>query len=265
MKVAAYQSPLLPAGSLDALALIRNQVHRCEAEGVTLLCCPEAILGGLADNAEHPTQFAIPAARLEAALQPLASNTVTTIVGFTEQAESGQLYNAAAVFHRGSVIGLYRKLYPAIRRSVYEPGRKTSVFHVEGLTFGILICNDSNHCEPARRMAAQGAAALFVPTNNALPPSKAGAELAAEARSVDIARAIDNHNWVIRADVAGRLGELASHGSSGIVDPDGAVVQSAQPLTTDLLIAEISPQPRAAAAAGTPQQIKASSTSTART
>jgi hypothetical protein len=86
MKVAAYQAPLLPAGSIDAPALIRNQVHRCEAEGVTLLCCPEAILGGLADNAEHPTEFAIPAGRLDAALQPLASDTVTTIIGFTEQA-----------------------------------------------------------------------------------------------------------------------------------------------------------------------------------
>ena len=50
-------------------------------------------------------------------LAPLASDTVTTIVGFTEVTGTGRLHNTAAVFHRGSVIGLYRKLYPAINRS----------------------------------------------------------------------------------------------------------------------------------------------------
>ena len=55
---------------------------------------------------------------LHTALAPLASNRVTTIVGFTERASRGRLFNAAAVFHKGSVIGVYRKLYPAINKSV---------------------------------------------------------------------------------------------------------------------------------------------------
>lgn len=85
MRVAAYQAPLLASGSVDALDLIRAKVEWCETQGVTILCCPEAILGGLADYAEHPTAFAIAAdgGRLEAALAPLASDTVATIVGFS--------------------------------------------------------------------------------------------------------------------------------------------------------------------------------------
>ena len=51
--------------------------------------------------------------------------------------------------------------------------------------------------------------------------------------------------WVIRADVAGRTGELVSYGSSGIVDPDGIVVQSARQLSDDLIVAEIDTVPRA--------------------
>jgi predicted amidohydrolase len=94
-------------------------------------------------------------------------------------------------------------------------------------------------------MAALGATALFVPTNNSLPPARARAELVAEARNVDIARAVENSMWVIRADVAGRSGELASYGSSGIVDPDGTVVQSARELSDDLIVAEIETAPRA--------------------
>jgi predicted amidohydrolase len=93
-------------------------------------------------------------------------------------------------------------------------------------------------------MAAHGATALFVPTNNGLPPARARAELVAQARSVDIARAVENSMWVIRADVAGRTDELVSYGSSGIVDPDGMVVQWARPLSDDLIVAEIDTAPR---------------------
>jgi hypothetical protein len=109
---------------MDALGLIRTQVEQCEAEGVSLLCCPEAVLG-------------------------------------------------AAVFHRGAVVGV----------------------------------------------AAQGAAAVFVPTNNELPSSKGGAELVGLARDADIARAVENRLWVIRADVAGRSAASMSYGSTGVVNP----------------------------------------------
>src|SRR5262245_15171340 len=117
LKVAAYQAPLLPGGSMEALALIRGRVERCETEG--LLCCPEAVLGGLADHVENPVDIAIDveSGQLETLLATIASKSV--IVGFTEAGGIGKLYNAAAVFHDGRVVGLYRKRQPAIRRSVY--------------------------------------------------------------------------------------------------------------------------------------------------
>src|SRR5258707_308202 len=182
MKVAAYQAPLLRSGSLEAVDLIRTRVEWCESHGVVILCCPEAILGGLADYAADPREFAIDARgdHLARALAPLASDAVTTIVGFTEVTGTGRLYNSAAVFHKGSVIGLYRKLHPAINRSIYDAGDQMPVFRVGGLTFGIVICNDSNYPEPARFMVSKGATALFIPTNNGLPPEMA--EVAARER-----------------------------------------------------------------------------------
>lgn len=226
---------------MEAIGLIRRQVDRCEAEGVRILCCPEAILGGLADYAERPADIAIgvEGGGLERVLAPLASETVTTLVGFSEITAAGALYNAAAVYHRGVVAGVYRKLHPAIRRSVYTAGDGTPIFTVEGLTFGIVICNDSNFAEPARRMAAQGAAALFIPTDNGLPPEKADVVL--DARSADVARATENGVWVIRADVAGRADGRVSYGSSAIVAPDGTVLRSARRLSEELLIADIGP------------------------
>jgi len=224
---------------MEAVKLIRKRVSWCEAEGVEILCCPEAVLGGLADYSARPTDIAIDveSGQLSAVLTPLASDTVTTILGFTEITGTGQLYNSAAVFHRGSVIGLYRKLYPAIRKSIYQAGNRMPVFRVGDLTFGIVICNDSNYIEPARIMASQGATALFVPTNNGLPLEKAN--VVDDARNVDIARAIENSISVIRSDVAGCTADLVSYGSSGIVDPDGKVLQSAQRLSEDLLVADL--------------------------
>jgi 5-aminopentanamidase len=241
MKVAAFQAPLLPAGSPEAIEFIREQVSGCESEGVSILCCPEAVLGGLADYSENPSKFAIRVddGQLGEALAPLVSDTVTSIVGFTELADDNQLYNAAALFHRGRVSGLYRKLHPAIRRSVYLPGSATPVFRVGELTFGILICYDSTFSEPARAMAAQGATALFIPTNNGLTNNRDYPELVQEARASDLARAVENRVWVIRADVAGANGELISHGSSEIVDPNGQVIREANRQRTDLLVADV--------------------------
>ncbi|HEX3528419.1 MAG TPA: carbon-nitrogen hydrolase family protein [Thermoanaerobaculia bacterium] len=255
MRVAAYQAPLLPSGSMVAVELIRKRVDWCEAEGVEILCCPEAILGGLADYAARPADFAIDveSGQLRATLAPLASDSVTTILGFTE-ISAGQLYNSAVVFHKGALAGLYRKLHPAIRKSIYRPGDRTPVFRVDGLTFGIIICNDSNFPEPARAMAAQGATALFVPTNNGLPPERADVVLA--ARNADIARATENSVSVIRADVAGRTADLVSYGSSGIVGPDGTVLQAAQRLTEDLLVVDLDTTPCAQAAGQSSLNIK---------
>lgn len=241
MKVAAYQAPLLPSGSMDSIRLIRERIGWCESEGVELLCCPEAILGGLADYAEDPSRIAIATGRgaLEWVLAPLASPRVTTIIGFTEIDLGGRLFNSAAVFHQGAVLGIYRKRQPAIRRSVYQAGRDLPVFEVGGLRFGIQICLDTNDPEPARTLARAGAAALFFPTNNGLPHGRADETLTIDARNIDIARAVENDVYVIRADVSGRNDALLSYGSSGIVDPEGMVLQSGRTLSEDILVVEI--------------------------
>ena len=226
---------------MKVVSLIREQVEWCESHGIEILCCPEGVLGGLADYAGRPTEFAIDVAggQLDSLLAPLASDRVATILGFTEIDRDGGLYNSAAVFRKGLVVGIYRKLYPAINKSIYRAGDAMPVFKIGDLTFGIIICRDSNYDEPARIMASQGAAALFVPTNNGLPPTKGGPEIVAQARNVDIALAMEHSVSVIRADVAGRTGNLMSYGSSGIIAPDGMVLRTARQLEPDLIAADI--------------------------
>lgn len=243
MKIAAWQMPIGATATSAALAALSVQLRSCEKAGVSVLCCPEAAVGGLADYSHDPGAAAIATADVDATFAPIASATVTTIVGFTERGRDGHLYNAAAVVRRGSVSGIYRKVYPAINRSVYEPGRELPVFYADDLTFGIVICNDSNYFEPARVMAVKGAAALFVPTNNSLPLARSRQGLVNEARACDIARAVDNTVWVVRADVAGRTAAHASDGATCVVDPNGSIMSTAQPHSEDLLVVEINPRP----------------------
>jgi predicted amidohydrolase len=239
MKIAAYLCPLLPVGSMEALGLIRGRVAWCEREGVDILCCPEAVLGGLADDAQCPADFAIDTAsgQLDALLAPLASKSVTAIVGFTETVGTGTLYNAAAVYRDGKILGIYRKRHPAIRRSVYSAGDQSPLFTIGSLTFGIMICNDSNYPELAADMTAHGAQAIFLPSNNSLPPERA--DVVAASRAVDIARARNNEVMIVRADVAGRTADRVSFGSSAIVDAGGTLLRAGKVLSEDILVAEI--------------------------
>jgi hypothetical protein len=100
MKVAAYQAPLLPLSSMHARDLVQARVRECEAEGISVLCCPEAILGGLADYSANPVQLALRSdnGQLASVLAPLASDSVTSIIGFSELTSDGVFYNAAAIF-----------------------------------------------------------------------------------------------------------------------------------------------------------------------
>jgi len=239
MKVAAWQAPLPSVSRRDALAPILRCVDQCETEGVAILCCPEAVVGGLADYVPDPLQTAVPNREILAFLAPVADARLTTIVGFTELSSDGVLYNAAAVVNHGTLAGVYRKRHPAIRQSVYRPGMDLPVFRAADVCFGILICYDSTFRDLAADLSSRGARVLFVPTNNALPASKTSNEIVAEARACDAALASEHGCWVVRADVAGSEGCLRSEGSSAITSPAGQTVAMARPLGEDLLVVEI--------------------------
>lgn len=238
MRIAAYQAPLLPGGSTAALEMIRERVRCCEAQGVSVLLCPEGVLGGLADDVERPSDIAISVENgdLARVLRPLSSETVTTIVGFSEASGEGP-YNSAAVYSRGAVAGVYRKRHPARRVSVYAVGAESPVFEAGGLRFGIMICNDTNFPDLADDMVARGARLLLVPSNNALRTEIA--DVVELTRAVDVETAHRCGVPVVRADVAGRTSTRVAFGTSAIIDARGEVVQAGTPFAEELLVADL--------------------------
>ncbi|GAS97479.1 nitrilase/cyanide hydratase and apolipoprotein N -acyltransferase [Mycolicibacterium canariasense] len=226
---------------MDAVELIREQLTQCERVGVELLCCPEAILGGLAheSDGQSPHDVAVSVKELRRLLAPLTSSPVATVVGFTEHADDGQLYSSAAFLADGAVQAIYRKVYPGYR-TVIRAGTQLSVFTFRGAVMGIMICNDLWYVEPARILASKGAAVILVPTNsghlrNALLDNR----FRNRSETLPVARAVDNTVSVVVADIAGEQQGRAALGSSRIIDPDGALLCAANPREVGLIAATI--------------------------
>jgi 5-aminopentanamidase len=240
MKVAAWQAPLTVREPDQVVARLRTQVERSEAAGVEVLCCPETVIGGLADGSPHPARFALCDAELLELLAPAASPSVTMIVGYTERGADA-LFNTAAIVRGGGIVGRYRKVYPG-DRSAYEPGEELPVFTLgsSGAPCGIAICNDVQYVEPARVLAERGAAILFVPTYGAHRPEKYAA-LRARGNNLLVARAVENRITVVAADVAGRedVDGRISEGVTAVIDSDGTVLARAEPFGEDLLIVDV--------------------------
>ena len=240
LRVAAYQLDQQKVHKRgQAITAIKESLDRCEQDGVEFLCCPEACLGGLADQTDYPEDIAISttSGELEAALAPLGSSKVVVILGFSERAQTGTLHNSAAVYCEGTILGIYRKNQPAINRSIYIAGDELPVFSARGVRFGIQICNDSNFPEQSETLAAKGAQILFIPTNNYLPQEKA--DVLCATRECDVMLAKRTSMYVARADVVGRNEEFIAYGTTKIVRPDGIIMAEALSFETGLIMATL--------------------------
>jgi predicted amidohydrolase len=242
VKLAAVQLAVRVCYDRTAIQHLRERVRECERLGVTLLCCPEGAIGGLADYVDLPDAIAVPSSdrSLETLLEPLASDVVTVIVGFTERAPGGCYHNAAAIYAHGTVLGIYRKRHPAIRHSCYTAGTETSTFAIAGGTVGILICRDSIHANLAATLVQQGAQVLCVPTNNGMPPDRGGVRLIDDVRTLDMQYATTLGVPVVRADVFGQYGGLTSPGASMVTLPTGLQVRAGGAPEGELLVVESS-------------------------
>lgn len=218
------------------------QLASCEAAGVELLCCPESVIGELANESDgdSPAVVALNVDELTEVVAPLLASAMTIVVGFTERMPGGEVSNAAAVLSDGEVAGIYRKVYPGT--GVCLPGEDLPVFRHGDVHFGVLICNDAHYVEPARVLASRGAQLLVVPVHGG---HRAAKEAAWRARGTNvlIARAVENAVPLVAADVAGHQGERLSHGTTCVIDSQGTVVARGRELVEDLVIADVDVRP----------------------
>lgn len=247
MRIAAFHWPYLPFGSSDGIDLIERHLRQCEVEGVELLCCPEAFIGGLAheSDGQSPEAVAVSLDELTTLLGQALASPVAAAVGFTERAQSGDLYSSVAFLADGAIRFVQRKVYPGYRTAI-SAGTELQVFAFRDTVLGILVCNDIWYTEPARILASKGAELILVPTNSGhlRYQSTVKDRLRKRGETLPVARAVDNTVTIVQADVAGEQHGRTALGCSRILDPDGAVLAAADPQTVGLIIADIEPYSR---------------------
>ncbi len=121
MKVVAHHVPLSATSSFDVLSMLQEQVRWCEARGVEILCCPEAVLGGLADyaNASRDVAIEVAGGQLQRLLAPLTSDTVATLLGLRSWGEVGNSTTPPLSFIAvRSLARIASCIRPSINRSI---------------------------------------------------------------------------------------------------------------------------------------------------
>jgi predicted amidohydrolase len=226
---------------MDVIGRVLQRITECEAQNVEILCCPEAVIGGLAheSNGQVPGNVALRMDDGEFAdvVAPLLDTAVTVIIGFTERDQDERLFSSAAVLDNGRVSAVYRKVYPGYRTAI-SAGDHLPLFRRGSTPYGIIVCNDICYIEPTRILAAAGAALIFVPTNSGhlTTPSKT---FRARGRNLAVARAVENSATVIVADIAGQQHDRHACGLSAIIDPDGITLAQAETSHEELIIADV--------------------------
>jgi NAD+ synthase (glutamine-hydrolysing) len=148
-------------------------------------------------------------------------------------------FNAASVLSEGRVIETYAKRelpnYQVFdERRYFTPGQGTCVFQVEGVSVGLLICEDAWFEEPALLARESGAELLAVINASPYHIGKSGERL---ARMAERARTLGVP--VVYAHLVGGQDEVVFDGASFVVGADGALAGRALAFHEDLFMVQV--------------------------
>lgn len=149
--------------------------------------------------------------------------------------EQGKVFNAATVLLPDGQVHNYRKMNLTEEEArFFTPGEGPLTFSWCGHCFGVIICRDQNFPELAKAVREAGAEALFIMSAHYYSPPEARWKVD-KNRSLPVARAVENHFYVLFANAVGAHIGRISLGNSLIADPEGAVVATADEATEVIL------------------------------
>ena len=238
-------------------ARIVDAARRAHAQGASLVLTPELGLCGY-----PPEDLLLRPAFMQACAEALAECAraladlpgLFVVVGHPHQfGERGdvrsnsvsvpQRYNAASVLSEGRVIATYCKRelpnYQVFDERRYfasgrDAGQGAVVFEVEGLMFGLNICEDAWFDEPGLAARAAGAQVLCVLNASPFHLGKLGER---EERMAQTARSLQMP--LLYAHLAGGQDEVVFDGASFALDASGAVTARAPMFDEALTIVEV--------------------------
>ncbi len=161
------------------------------------------------------------------------------VIGFVNRVGK-DIFNAAAIIHKGEVKAVYHKMllpnYGVFDENRYfKPGSAPGVFKAGGMAFGVNICEDIWHkAGPIKAQAAAGAS-LILNINSS--PYHAGKMK--EREDLIKREAKSNNVFIAYANLVGGQDELVFDGHSIIVDPAGKIICRGPGFKEDLLMVDL--------------------------
>lgn len=151
-----------------------------------------------------------------------ASAGIVVIAGFVDQKDG--IFNSAAVIADGKLAGVNHKMFLSSygvfdEKRYFQPGTSTSVYDINGLVFGVEICEDSWHAEGPHQIQTLDGNVQIVFVISASPFSAMRWQ---EREQMLSTRALDNSCYFVCCNLVGGQDELVFDGHSMIVAPDGA-------------------------------------------
>ncbi|HEV2607298.1 MAG TPA: NAD+ synthase [Xanthomonadaceae bacterium] len=226
------------AGRIAVLIAEARDVHRAD-----VVLFPELALSGYPpeDLLLRPDFLAA----CEAALARIAVAThgIVAVVGHPEAA-GAVVFNAASVLRDGVIATTYRKRelpnYAVFdERRYFAAGDAACVFEVDGISVGLVICEDLWFAEPLASTVALGAQVVLVP--NASPFER---DKAAQRDALLAQRVAEAHVAIAYLNVVGGQDSLVFDGASCLADGDGRIHPATAAFEDHLLIADFDPATR---------------------
>ena len=217
---------------------IIEAAHAAYAQGSRLLLTPELSICGYAaeDLFLRPSFIAACDDAVKTVATELAGlKNMVVVVGHpsggdtrTRSVAVQKRFNMASVLRHGVVEQTYAKRelpnYQVFdERRYFSPGQGVCVFEVEGVTVGLLICEDAWFEEPARLAKEAGAEVLAVINASPFHVGKGGERV---ARMAERARATGLP--LIYAHLVGGQDEVVFDGASFALQADGTVAMQAE-------------------------------------
>ena len=220
----------------------RDRVVQLIAEArdrhVSLVAFPELALTGY-----PPEDLLFKPKFIDANLRALESvrretEGITAVVGFVDRQDD--IYNAAAILSDGSCSIYHKQYLPNYgvfdENRYFQAGQESSVFHLDGVTFGVNVCEDIWYPGgPAREQSLLGGAELIV--NISSSPFHDGKGLMREQMMAT--RAADHGAVLAFCNLVGGQDELVFDGGSLVVDQTGSLIARAPRFEERLLVVDL--------------------------
>ena len=235
LKFAMAQSHFMVGDIQTNIQKMRHLAIEARDNGADIIVFPELALLGYPpeDLLLRPSL----SDRVKAALSSLNDiNDIVMIIGYPHVDYHGT-FNSAAILQNGQQKGFYHKQYlPNYgvfdERRYFDKGRNQVLFDYQGVTIGLLICEDLWQEEPIKALKEQGAD--LVVTINA-SPFEAAKQYTRQALLNK--RATDNGLPIVYVNAVGGQDDLVFDGGSMAIQSNGEVAHEAPRFLEHLLYA----------------------------